>query len=109
GGLRALARTTLPWGPRAGWCGPSSVSQADIMRLLTDPEAAHEFLSRDRPLGAWPLCFLGPADWPHARLWTDDATGAGLWVFDHPWWGGSVQAFGGPAALEPIFRSATLP
>jgi ribosomal protein S18 acetylase RimI-like enzyme len=79
------------------------------MRLLTDPEAAHEFLSRDRPLGAWPLCFLGPADWPHARLWIDDLTGAGLWVFDHPWWGGSVQAFGGPAGLEPIFRSATLP
>src|SRR5437763_10529109 len=79
------------------------------MKLLTDPEAAHAFLSRDRPLGAWPLCFLGPRDWPHARLWTDGATGAGLWVFGHPWWGGGVQAFGGPAALEPIFRSATLP
>jgi len=79
------------------------------MKLLTDPEAAREFLSRDRALGAWPLCFIGPADWPHARLWTDEVTGAGLWVFDHPWWGGSVQAFGGPAALEPIFKSATLP
>jgi len=79
------------------------------MKLLKDPDAASAFLNRDRPLGTWPLCFLGPADWPHARLWVDESTDAALWVFDHPWWGGSVQAFGEPAALEPIFRSVTLP
>jgi ribosomal protein S18 acetylase RimI-like enzyme len=80
-----------------------------VIRLLVDPEDARQFLNRDRPLCAWPLCFLGPADWPHVRLWADETTGAGLWLFDHPWWGGSVQVIGGPAPLEPMFGGTRLP
>lgn len=103
------------------------------MRRLADPAAARAFLLRDPALGAWPLCFLGPRDWPYIQLWTGDSgpdaagpdpagpeaagpdpagpdpPGVALWVFDHPWWGGSVQAFGGPPALAPLVRSARLP
>lgn len=79
------------------------------MKLLTDPEAAQAYLRRDVALSAWPLCFLGPRDWPHVRFLLDAPTGAALWAFDHPWWGGSVQVFGSPPAVEPLVRSATLP
>lgn len=81
------------------------------MRLLTDPAAAREFLRRDAPLWAWPLCTLGAREWPFVRLWVDDQDGpeAGLWVFDHPGWGGSVQGFGETVILERMLRSATLP
>ena len=90
------------------------------MRLLADPVAARVFLRRDLPLWAWPLCTLGPREWPYVRLWVDDADnpgspapsampGAGLWVFDHPGWGGGVQAFGEAAAVERLLRSVMLP
>jgi ribosomal protein S18 acetylase RimI-like enzyme len=41
----------------------------------------------------------------------DDANGpeAGLWVFDHPGWGGGVQAFGPTATLEQMLSSVILP
>jgi ribosomal protein S18 acetylase RimI-like enzyme len=80
-----------------------------MIRLLDDARDARAFLGQDRALCAWPLCFLGPSEWAHARLWVDDRTGAALWIFDHPWWGGSVQVIGGPSALEPMFRSTRLP
>ncbi|MGE3271638.1 MAG: hypothetical protein AB7P40_23000, partial [Chloroflexota bacterium] len=87
------------------------------MRLLADAEAARAFLLRDAALWAWPLCMLGPREWPYARLWVDDPPAsrsvvanevpqspldggsAGLWVLDHPGWGGGVQAFGQVGAL----------
>jgi ribosomal protein S18 acetylase RimI-like enzyme len=85
------------------------------VRLLADPTAARGFLRRDLPLWAWPLCTLGPREWPYVRLWVDepehpaDDPPAGLWIFDHPGWGGGVQAFGEAAALEPMLRSTLLP
>lgn len=79
------------------------------MHLLADPEEARAFLTRDPALAAWPLCFLGPREWPYVRLAVDVPSGAALWSFDHPWWGGSVQAFGEPPALDPLVRSARLP
>lgn len=81
------------------------------MRLLADPGAARAFLRRDVPLWAWPLCTLGSREWPYARLWVDDANqpAAGLWVFDHPSWGGSVQAFGSPSTVDEMLRSVRLP
>jgi ribosomal protein S18 acetylase RimI-like enzyme len=85
------------------------------VRLLADPTAARAFLRRDLPLWAWPLCTLGPREWPYVRLWVDDgdrpgsASGAGLWIFDHPGWGGGVQAFGETAAVERLLRSTMLP
>lgn len=81
------------------------------MRLLAEPDAARAFLRRDVPLWAWPLCTLGAREWPFVRLWVDDPDRpeAGLWVFDHPTWGGSVQTFGPPATLEPMLRSVMLP
>jgi ribosomal protein S18 acetylase RimI-like enzyme len=85
------------------------------MRLLAEPGAARAFLRRDVPLWAWPLCTLGSREWPFARLWVDDAgwpgpdPRAGLWVFDHPGWGGGVQAFGEVGVLERMLRRVTLP
>jgi ribosomal protein S18 acetylase RimI-like enzyme len=81
------------------------------VRLLADPGAARAFLRRDVPLWAWPLCTLGSGEWPYARLWVDDEDRpeAGLWIFDHPSWGGSVQAFGPPATLDGMVRNARLP
>jgi ribosomal protein S18 acetylase RimI-like enzyme len=101
------------------------------VRLLADPAAARRFLHQDLPLWAWPLCTLGPREWPYVRLWVEDpaapaegtqaapdghsaagpaeAAQAGLWVFDHPGWGGGVQAFGEVAALERMLRSVMLP
>ena len=81
------------------------------MRLLADPDAARAFLRQDVPLWAWPLCTLGPREWPYARLWVDDADRpeAGLWVFDHPSWGGSVQAFGRPSTVDRMLRGVRLP
>lgn len=81
------------------------------MRLLADPEAARKFLRRDLALWAWPLCTLGPREWPFVRLWVDDPRRlkAGLWVFDHPSWGGSVQAFGPETTLQEMLPSVRLP
>ena len=81
------------------------------MRLLADPGAARAFLRRDVPLWAWPLCTLGSREWQYVRLWVDDGDRpkAGLWMFDHPSWGGSVQAFGAAATLERMLRGVTLP
>jgi ribosomal protein S18 acetylase RimI-like enzyme len=81
------------------------------MRLLVDPGVARAFMRRDLPLWAWPLCTLGPREWPYVRLWVDDADQpeTGLWVFDHPSWGGSVQAFGTTCVLERMLRSVKLP
>lgn len=79
------------------------------MRLLADPAAARAFLLRDAVLSAWPLCFLGSRDWPYVSFLADEAGAAGLWVLDHPWWGGSVQALGEPPALAPLVRGAALP
>ena len=81
------------------------------MRLLAEPDAARLFLRQDVPLWAWPLCTLGAREWPFVRLWVDDLDRpeAGLWVFDHPSWGGSVQAFGPPATLDRMLRSVMLP
>jgi ribosomal protein S18 acetylase RimI-like enzyme len=102
--------------PTSGWFVSSRDMLADrekheAMRLLADPGAARDFLRRDVPLWAWPLCTLGSREWPYARLWVDDLDRpeAGLWVFDHPIWGGSVQAFGGVVVLEQMLRSVTLP
>ena len=36
-------------------------------------------------------------------------TGAGLWAFDHPYWGGAVHTFGGGDALAALIRTAELP
>jgi ribosomal protein S18 acetylase RimI-like enzyme len=81
------------------------------MRLLAEPGSARAFLRQDVPLWAWPLCTLGSREWPYVRLWVDDEDRpeAGLWVFDHPSWGGSVQAFGAVDELERILQSVTLP
>jgi ribosomal protein S18 acetylase RimI-like enzyme len=81
------------------------------MRLLADPGPARAFLRRDLPLWAWPLCTLGPHEWPFVRLWVDDADGreAGLWVFEHPRWGGGVHAFGDLPLLERMLRGVRLP
>ena len=81
------------------------------MRLLADASAARAFLRQDVPLWAWPLCTLGSREWPFARLWVDDEDRpeAGLWVFDHPSWGGSVQAFGPPSTVDGLLRNARLP
>jgi ribosomal protein S18 acetylase RimI-like enzyme len=85
------------------------------VRLLADPAAARRFLRRDLPLWAWPLCTLGPREWPYVRLWVaheDSPEGApqtGLWIFDHPGWGGGLQAFGETAVLEQMLRSVMLP
>jgi ribosomal protein S18 acetylase RimI-like enzyme len=85
------------------------------VRLLADPAAARRFLRRDLPLWAWPLCTLGPREWPYVRLWVEDedradeAARTGLWVFDHPGWGGGVQAFGEVEVLEQMLRSVMLP
>ncbi|MFN8636324.1 MAG: GNAT family N-acetyltransferase [Chloroflexota bacterium] len=102
------------------------------MRLLANAAAARAYLSRDVPLWAWPLCTLGAREWPYVRLWVDgepsperdsltgasdaaartalrDGVEAGLWVFDHPGWGGGVQAFGDVSALERMLRSVALP
>jgi ribosomal protein S18 acetylase RimI-like enzyme len=85
------------------------------VRLLADPDTARRFLRRDLPLWAWPLCTLGAREWPYARLWVEDADEAGaaplagLWVFDHPGWGGGVQAFGDPTALARMLRATLLP
>jgi len=94
----------------------------EVVRLLGDPGEARAFLRRDLPLWAWPLCTLGPREWPFVRLWADGAPdewgaeagdsggpSSGVWVFDHPAWGGSVQAFGDPAVLRSMLRSVTLP
>ena len=80
----------------------------EAVRLLADPAAARAFLRRDLPLWAWPLCTLGPREWPYVRLWVEPEDGPeataprqpGLWIFDHPSWGGGVQAFGEAAALD---------
>jgi ribosomal protein S18 acetylase RimI-like enzyme len=93
------------------------------VRLLGNPGEARAFLQRDLPLWAWPLCTLGPREWPFVRLWADrapdgDADAAiensqppasGVWVFDHPAWGGSVQAFGEPCVLREMLRGIPLP
>ena len=81
------------------------------MRLLADLGAARRFLRQDLPLWAWPLCTLGAREWPYVRLWVDDPDRpeVGLWVFDHPSWGGSVQAFGAGDVLERMLRNVTLP
>jgi len=85
------------------------------VRLLAGPDAARAFLRRDLPLWAWPLCTLGAREWPYVRLWVEDVERvgdtprAGLWVFDHPAWGGGVQAFGEVAALAGMLRGAVLP
>jgi ribosomal protein S18 acetylase RimI-like enzyme len=93
------------------------------VRLLGDPAEARAFLRHDLPLWAWPLCTLGAREWPYVRLWVEDdprgrpepdaatdATSApGLWIFDHPGWGGGVQAFGDVAAIERMLRCVTLP
>src|SRR4051794_27175743 len=85
-------------------CYPGSRGRRgrEAVRLLADPTAARAFLRQDVPLWAWPLCTLGPREWPYVRLWVDDgdepgggtggaggasgAGGAGLWIFDHPGW-----------------------
>src|SRR6188474_1848543 len=79
--------------------------------LLADPDAARAFLRQDVPLWAWPLCTLGSREWPFAQLWVDDADQpeAGLWVFNHPSRGGSVQAFGPPSTVEGMLRNVRLP
>jgi ribosomal protein S18 acetylase RimI-like enzyme len=104
------------------------------MRLLADADAARAYLRCDLALWAWPICTLGSREWPFVRLWvqagTDDTSGvpdtqpeyghtderspleggpAGLWILDHPGWGGGLQAFGEVAALERMLRSAILP
>src|SRR4051812_43084497 len=94
---------------------PGGREGREAVRLLADPAAARGFLRRDLPLWAWPLCTLGPREWPYVRLWVDEADGpdgappAGLWIFDHPGWGGGVQAFGEVAALDRMLRSVMLP
>ncbi|MCC7371151.1 MAG: GNAT family N-acetyltransferase [Chloroflexi bacterium] len=98
------------------------------MRLIADATQARVYLRQDRPLWAWPLCTLGPREWPYVRLWVqgcepplrdrpaDERPGsplgggaAGLWTLDHPAWGGGLQAFGETAALERMLQSAVLP
>jgi ribosomal protein S18 acetylase RimI-like enzyme len=91
------------------------------VRLLGNPDDARAFLRRDLPLWAWPLCTLGPREWPFVRLWADGApaggpaegatrqASSGIWVFDHPAWGGSLQAFGDQRALAEMLRSVPLP
>jgi ribosomal protein S18 acetylase RimI-like enzyme len=85
--------------------------QREAMRLLADSGSARTFLRQDVPLWAWPLCTLGAREWPYVRLWVDDLDRpeAGLWLFDHPSWGGSVQAFGPPPTLERMIPNARLP
>jgi ribosomal protein S18 acetylase RimI-like enzyme len=81
------------------------------MRLLASPDEARAFLRRDLPLWAWPLCTLGPREWAFARLWVDDLDRpeAGIWIFDHPTWGGSVQMFGPASTIEWMLPNARLP
>lgn len=107
------------------------------MRLLAGAEEARAYLRRDLPLWAWPICTLGPREWPFVRLWVqggaaddpgtpEDASAdgppheracasplvggaAGVWVLDHPGWGGGLQAYGEPAVLERLLRSVVLP
>ena len=108
------------------------------MRLLADPEDARAFLRRDPALWAWPLCTLGAREWPYVRLWAEsvvesaaggepctesttappatargcsplDGGPAGVWVLDHPGWGGGLQAFGEADALAQMLGSAVLP
>ncbi len=55
-------------------------------------------LDRDRAWAAWALCLSGQDEWPHVRFWRDDATGAALWVLDHPRWGGAVHTFASVSA-----------
>ncbi|MCC6179114.1 MAG: GNAT family N-acetyltransferase [Chloroflexi bacterium] len=76
-------------------------------------ETAAALFERDRPWAAWPLCLLGMPDWPYVRVWIDrgdlDVTTAGLWTFDHPTGGGSLQTFGGGPALAALIEGAALP
>ena len=76
---------------------------------VRDREQVRAFLDRDRTWAAWPLCSLGPDDWPHSRFWLDPAAGVGLWAFNHPWWGGAVQTFGTGVALAALVTVASLP
>ncbi len=95
----------------------------EVVRHLGNPDEARAFLRCDPPLWAWPLCTLGPREWPFVRLWADRAPNgnadagveddqqpaSGVWVFDHPAWGGSVQAFGDPRVLGEMLRGIPLP
>ena len=77
--------------------------------LVRDPADARAYFERDRPWAAWALSSLGAEDWRYVRLWVDEATRAGLWTFDHPYWGGAVHTFGGGDALLALIRTADLP
>ena len=102
------------------------------MRLVGDAEAARAYLRRDMPLWAWPICTLGPREWPFVRLWVASGTvtdpdepvrytnknseisplaggPAGVWILDHPGWGGGLQAFGDVTVLEQMLQGIVLP
>jgi ribosomal protein S18 acetylase RimI-like enzyme len=106
---------------------------SDTVRLLRNADDARAFLRRDLPLWAWPLCTLGAREWPFVRLWVqggtlpgaeDDALDsppaqpeasplaggpAGVWLLDHPEWGGGLQAFGDVAVLEQMLAGIVPP
>ena len=84
------------------------------IELVDDRDAVRAIVDRDRAWAAWALCISGRDDWPHVRFWLDRATGAALWVLDHPQWGGAVHTFGtGPsvaaAGLDAVVGAAPLP
>jgi ribosomal protein S18 acetylase RimI-like enzyme len=102
------------------------------VRLLVDANEARAYLRRDLPLWAWPICTLGSREWPFVRLWVQTDTAgdpdapptrpeharscspldggpAGVWLLDHPGWGGGLQAFGESTVIERMLGSIVLP
>jgi ribosomal protein S18 acetylase RimI-like enzyme len=79
--------------------------------LVRDRAVARAFFERDRPWWAWALCSLGEREdgWRSVRFHLDERSGAAIWVYDHPWWGGAVHTHGSGAALEALVRAASLP
>lgn len=81
-----------------------------FVRLWTDDSDGVGRVAAVDPAGGTPGRQLGPTPTPTPSARVGAGAGpAGVWIFDHPSWGGSVQAFGDAVALARILPKVALP